>query len=381
MSARKGILAVDDTLAALKLLTDILTQEGYAVRPASSGEQALASVFTELPELILLDVKMPGMDGFEVCRRLKADPAAREIPVLFLSASTDLEERVKGFELGATDFIAKPFQRDELLARVRTHLELSRFRTHLETLVEERTEELKKANEKLQAELGERLKAEERIRLALGEKEVLIRELYHRTKNNMQVICSMLLLQAYDTDDENVQNILGAMESRIHSMALIHQKLYQSGNLCNISTREYIVELAQMICENYGCNEKNISMSYDIDDFSLNIEYALPCGLILNELITNSLKHAFCRPAQEGGNIYLAFKKGPEREVFIKVSDDGHGAIKDFDPARNSKLGLQIILAIVEHQLEGSIVFENIKGFSCGITFKEKDIKSLYEIK
>lgn len=221
----------------------------------------------------------------------------------------------------------------------------------------------------------------EKLQASFKEKEILLRELYHRTKNNMQVICSMLLLQAYDTDDKNVQNILGAMESRIHSMALIHQKLYQSGNLSNISTYEYITELAQMIAENYGGKEKNIKLACDIDDFSLNIEYALPCGLILNELITNALKHAFLASSSDGGTVYLAFKKRPEREIFIEVRDDGQGAIKNFDPARNAKMGLQIILAIVEHQLEGNVIFENIKGFSCAITFKEKDIKSLYEIK
>lgn len=165
MIERKGILVVDDTLASLKLVTDILIKEGYAVRPAASGEQAIASVEAELPELILLDAKMPGMDGFDVCKQLKASQASRDIPIVFLSAFTDVEERIKGFEAGAIDFITKPFQREELLARVRTHLELSRLQTRLEMMVELRTNELKDSNEKLVHELTERKKTEEELKL------------------------------------------------------------------------------------------------------------------------------------------------------------------------------------------------------------------------
>lgn len=143
MTEHGGILVVDDTPLSLKLLTDILVMEGYRVRPANNGELALASIKVSPPELVLLDIRMPGMDGFEVCRRLKADPTSKDIPVIFISASTALEDRVEGFALGAVDFISKPFQREELLARVRTHLELDRLKTQLEARIEERTMELK----------------------------------------------------------------------------------------------------------------------------------------------------------------------------------------------------------------------------------------------
>jgi PAS domain S-box-containing protein len=123
-------------------LTGILTSEGYHVRAADSGRLALASVDAWLPELILLDIRMPGMDGFEVCRRLKVGLNSQRVPVIFITAASDLEERVKGLAAGAVDYITKPFQREELLARVRTHLELSRLRENLERQVSERTAEL-----------------------------------------------------------------------------------------------------------------------------------------------------------------------------------------------------------------------------------------------
>lgn len=149
MTGHKGaILAVDDESDSLRLLAEVLAEEGYRVRPANSGQLALASIAVECPELILLDVRMPGMDGFEVCRRVKQFEKGRRIPLIFASASTNADERVEGFSLGAVDFITKPFQKSELLARVRTHLELGRLRDHLETEVARRTAELRESEER-----------------------------------------------------------------------------------------------------------------------------------------------------------------------------------------------------------------------------------------
>jgi PAS domain S-box-containing protein len=137
-----SILVVDDEPGSLSLLTGVLTSEGYHVRVADSGRLALASIDAWLPELILLDIRMPGMDGFEVCRRLKVGGKSQRVPVIFITAASDLEERVKGLAVGAVDYITKPFQKEELLARVRTHIELSRLRENLEIQVSEKTAEL-----------------------------------------------------------------------------------------------------------------------------------------------------------------------------------------------------------------------------------------------
>jgi putative nucleotidyltransferase with HDIG domain len=153
MTDKGKILAVDDTPASLKLLSDILKDEGYEVRSAISGELALNSAINNPPELLLLDIRMPEMDGFEVCRRLKAHPETRGVPVIFVSALSETDEKVQGFELGAVDFVTKPYQREELLARVRTHLEVNRLRNHLEDLVNERTQELKESEKNLRASL------------------------------------------------------------------------------------------------------------------------------------------------------------------------------------------------------------------------------------
>ncbi|MES9990823.1 MAG: HD domain-containing phosphohydrolase [Candidatus Thiodiazotropha sp.] len=143
------ILAVDDTPASLRLLTEILAAEGYLVRSAINGELALNAAIAQPPKLILLDVNMPGMDGFEVCHRLKQEPDLNEIPVIFVSALSEMPDKLKGFEIGGVDYVTKPFQRDELLARVQTHLQLYNLTHHLEDMVAERTRSLVESEERL----------------------------------------------------------------------------------------------------------------------------------------------------------------------------------------------------------------------------------------
>jgi len=158
------ILVVDDTTASLQLLADLLIAHGYTVNPASDGELALEFVQSTLPDLILLDIQLPSMDGYEVCRRLKADERTRSIPIIFISTLEDKHGKVKGFQAGGVDYITKPFQAEEVLARVRTHLRLQKLTMGLEHAVCERTEELATANQLLSQELSERRKAEARLR-------------------------------------------------------------------------------------------------------------------------------------------------------------------------------------------------------------------------
>lgn len=142
------ILVVDDVSENLKLLLNLLIPAGYKVRPASNGVEALDAVMRKKPDLILLDIKMPGMDGFEVCKRLKADRQSKEIPIIFITALGETADKVKAFQAGGVDYITKPFQEEEVLMRVQTHLELHRMRMNLESIVAERTDELKESEER-----------------------------------------------------------------------------------------------------------------------------------------------------------------------------------------------------------------------------------------
>lgn len=209
MTGKGTIMVVDDTHASLLLLTDLLTREGYTVQPADSGELALKSVRVSFPDLILLDIRMPGMDGFEVLEHLKSQEETNKIPVIFLSAVTEVEQRALGIRLGAVDFISKPFQREEMLARVKTHVELSQLRVRLE----HQTLDLKVTNEELQNEIMEHRKAD----LTLQESEIFNRML-------VENIPEYILM--YDKEgiilyaNEGVRNLSGLTEEELYGRML-----------------------------------------------------------------------------------------------------------------------------------------------------------------
>jgi len=159
------ILVVDDSQDTLNLLTDILTNSSFRVRTASSGKMALESIISEVPNLILLDIRMPDMDGYEVCRCLKSDERSNSIPVIFISGFDDTADKIKGFNAGCVDFITKPFHPTEVLARVKIHLELR----HLQ-------EQLEAQNFHLQQEIKERLRIEEELRKHKAHLEELVDE-------------------------------------------------------------------------------------------------------------------------------------------------------------------------------------------------------------
>ncbi|MBF0290906.1 MAG: diguanylate cyclase [Nitrospinae bacterium] len=144
------ILIVDDEAGALKLLKEILTAAGHEVRPFNNGELALRSIRAEAPELILLDIRMPGMDGFEVCRRIKEDERLKDIPVIFITAATDMEDKIKAFQAGGIDYITKPFQKEEVVTRVKTHVALNRSMLQLKQIAED----LSKSEESLKMAQG-----------------------------------------------------------------------------------------------------------------------------------------------------------------------------------------------------------------------------------
>lgn len=216
-----AILVVDDTQMSLKLLTTILAAEGYQVRAADSGELALASVAAMPPALILLDILMPDMDGFEVLRRLQAQEATRRIPVIFLSAITEVAQRVEGLKLGAVDFISKPFQQEELLARVRTHLELFQLRARLEF----QAADLRLVNEQLQIEITDRLHAEAQIKIyaeELEQKNEEIKQFAYIVSHDLRA--SLVNLKGFSAElRSGLEVITAALDDR--AMSCLEEKM------------------------------------------------------------------------------------------------------------------------------------------------------------
>jgi len=634
------ILIVDDTPLNLGLISKYLNRLGFNISVAQDGESALEKARYARPDLILLDVRMPGIDGFETCRRLKAEPLTEEIPVIFMTALTETDNKVIGFNAGGVDYITKPFQLEEVGIRVKTHLGIHAMRrqleaqnvqlqqeiaernqaeaalraahSELELRVQQRTAQLAHANASLKAQIVEReqvevalresefknraifkaipdlmfrmmrngliidfrasltedlvlepqqvigsqitavmppaisslilehinkaldtgqiqmfefnlpvkrgvqdfetrlvvsgkeevlaivrnvterrqaeaalrqseltfrrtfasipdaailweLQADGRIIMAqvntaakvwtenkienflgtpvelffnhvtepaakvkrafatgepqqtelcyrlqttaedkwqladyvkvsdnlvlnvirditeqkqreqqikanLAEKEILLRELYHRTKNNMQVIASFLELHAAQAHDPHILHSFKEMENRIYAMALVHQKLYQAQNLSSIDLKEYIGELVSLLLDGYQIQPQQISVVLNLEYVPVLLDTAIPCGLIINELISNALKHAF--PNNRDGEVRISLAKR-DGSIWLEIADNGVGVPPGFDFRGSSTLGLQTVFNIGEHQLQGRVTFEAGAGVTCQVQFND----------
>lgn len=200
------------------------------------------------------------------------------------------------------------------------------------------------------------------------EKEVMLREIHHRVKNNLQIILSILNIQARKTNDQKIINFIKESESRIQAMAIIHEKLYQSDNLASISFNEYIVQLIEFIFTIYNVDKEKINYALSATDIHLDINTAVPLGLIINELVCNSLKHGFIN--QERGTIFIQLKRLEPKEYELTIGDTGNGLPENFDIKNTTSLGLKLIQTLTR-QLEGKLQIGGETGAMFSIYFKE----------
>jgi PAS domain S-box-containing protein len=215
-------------------------------------------------------------------------------------------------------------------------------------------------------DLSERRETEKRILASLREKEVLLREIHHRVKNNLQVICSLFNLQSESITDAKSLTVLRESRDRVRSMALIHERLYQSSDLARIDSEGYIRDLVTGLLRSSRICLSTISLSVDVGRVSLDLDTAIPCGLILNELVSNALKHAF--PDERGGRVRVSFHPDGVGKHVLTVSDDGVGLPEDVDLANPRTLGLQLVHTLVQ-QLGGTIDCGGERGTSIRIVF------------
>ncbi len=474
------ILAIDDKLDNLVTLSALLRNlmPECTMVTAQSGREGIEKAKAELPDVILLDVKMPDMDGFETCRRLMSDETTQHIPVIMITAiKTDPKSRIEGLECGANTFLAKPIDEYELVSQVRVALRIKKAedglreeRNSLEEKVRERTAALQKSEERYHSlfdnmiegfalheiicdsdgrpedyrflsvnsaferltgldaatitgkrvlevmpdtepswiekygkvaltgeaihfesystslgrhyqvtayqtasaqfacifeDITDRKHAEEQIKASLSEKEILLKEIHHRVKNNMQVISSLLNMQSrYLTDTKAIDIFLASMD-RIRSMSLIHNHLYRSESLSRIDVRDYIRDLSGSLLNTYSVDTL-VELNTDITPLSLTIDTVLPLGLLVNELLTNALKHAF--PGERTGLINIGLKS-EGTQLTLTVSDNGIGIPPDLDHMDTQSMGMQLIVTLVE-QLEGTIELNRDKGTEFKVTFE-----------
>jgi len=461
---------IEDNIISLKFLLELLP-DAYEISSVMNGSDAISFVEKTPPDVVLLDINLPDINGYEVCRRIRSDGHLFYIPIILLTAySMDIASKIRGYDFGADDFITKPFIKEELFARIRSVLRLKDLhdslkdeRDILDLKVKKRTEELSLILDNMQeviftrnmtgklkfinpafkritgfssdaikdddslfyvhgedrerirenlrksyeggscteefrimtaggkekwiegawrpmldnfgsqvgiqgqeSDITDRKIAEDRLKESLNEKEILLKEIHHRVKNNMQIICSLIDLQAMNISDAMTLELFNTCQNRIRSMALVHEKLYGSEDFARIDFGSYIADVLVYLHESYPMSRDRVNITCNVEKIFLGIDSAIPVALILNELISNSLKHAF--PDGSRGDIKIDFSRDENKKYHLTISDNGIGMPGDYNSNNSDSLGLVLVKGLVD-QLKGSFNYEKNGGTKYIISF------------
>jgi two-component sensor histidine kinase/ActR/RegA family two-component response regulator len=392
MEEKESILIIDDDESTCKSLSLIFRKKNYEIETAGTGEEAIEKARERFFNMALLDIKLPDMEGVELLAPLKE--MHPDMVIIMVTAYASMETAVRALNEGASFYIIKPLNMDEVLSTIREVLEkqklvienrrllqevqrelaerkraeeeLRRHRDLLEEMVKERTAKLEEANDELQREINERKRAEKQIKASLAEKELLLKEIHHRVKNNMQIISSLLNIQLIHIKDHLVRKTFMETQNRIKSMAMIHEKLYRSENLTRIDFAEYIESLTADLFQAFNVNPDNVTLKKNVKNVYLDVSIGIPCGLIINELVSNSLKYAF--PEGQPGEIIIDFKL-KNNTYELTVGDNGIGFPKYLDFRSSESFGLQLVRLLVK-KIEGTIELDKKRGIIFKIVFK-----------
>lgn len=217
------------------------------------------------------------------------------------------------------------------------------------------------------SDITERRRTEETIRASLEEKVVLLREVHHRVKNNLQIVISLLRLQSVRTQNPDVLDTLQGTGNRIRSMSLLHDTLYRSENLARVNFTQYIESLCSHLFRAYGSRAGRIKLELHLEEVSVDLDQAVSCGLIINELVSNALKHAF--PKGRAGRIVIELNKTAQQQIVLKIADDGVGLSPELDIRQTGTLGHQLVFMLAE-KLRGSVEVTRDQGTTFRIAFQ-----------
>jgi two-component sensor histidine kinase len=246
---------------------------------------------------------------------------------------------------------------------------IRRANEDLEKRVLERTDALSRTNEQLTTEIAARAHAEQEVTRSLQEKELLLREIHHRVKNNLQIIASLLNLQSRYITDPNVLEAIKSSQSRIRAMALVHERIYRSPSIAEINLKDYLNYLTQQIFQFYNIQQHLVGITVTTDDILADIDTITPLGLIINELVSNSLKYAF--PEGRKGHISIGCTRPEPDRIRILYHDDGIGMPAGFEWKHTESLGLRLVNSLIE-QLNGTIETGEGGGTTFIITIQQK---------
>ena len=336
MEKKTKVLVVDNDPQMLLTTGRILREAGYDAFETTTGNGCLKIAEEVHPSLVLLDVILPDISGEEVCRIIKSTPSLRDIFIIFVTGDkTTACDKSRGLDDGADGYITRPILNNELLSTVQ-------------------------AMDRIQ-------QAENQLRKETEEKKVLLSEIHHRVKNNMQIISSLLSLQSTKIKDKKYADMFKESRDRIKSMSIIHETLYQTNDFANIDFARHVKAIASHLFRSYGVSSEKIRLKIEMEDIPLKLNNAIPCGLIINELISNSLKYAF--PKDGTGEIKIMFRSMNQDEIELMVSDDGIGMPEGIDIEELESMGLQLVNILAENQLEGEIDLDRDGGTAFRIRF------------
>jgi len=338
------ILIVEDEGIVAKDLQHMLSGMGYRVLDvAISGEEALEKIKKQKPDLILMDIVLKGkIDGIEATKRVRR---ILDVPVIYVTAYGDKEKIERAKTTEPYGYILKPFTKLALQADI----------------------EMALYNHKIVNELKASAK---KIKKNLEEREVMLKEIHHRVKNNMQIISSLLSHQSRQTKDKKTIGLFSESQARVQSMMLIHENLYESKNFSNIDFAAYIKRLMEYLSSLYEVKPFDIDFQVDVKAVTLDMNMAIPCGLILNELVTNAIKYAFrdLKKDKKHKKIIKVTMRSSAGKVILTVSDNGAGIPAKTDFNRPVTLGLELVSTLVK-QLGGKIKLDRKKGTIFTISF------------
>jgi len=373
------ILIVDKKENGLRALRSLLEGHGYEVLAAANGADALETALKNPPDLVITDILMPVMDGFDLCRQWKKDARLKAVPLIFYTAAcTDEEDKEFALKLGAERLIVKPQKPEALVAVIRETIQQAAegaktpARPPVKAPLEDEVLYLRQYNKmlirKLEAMIEKSEQANHELRLSIKEKELLLRELNHRVNNNLQLIINLTSLQRKFINDEKDAAIFDENQRRIKSIAMIHEKLYLKKGIFNIKFSEYIKDLARSIFNSFVPFDRLLDLKVDVEDVKLDIERSVTCGLIINEVISNAIKYAFSGRAR--GEILISLHKRGEDDIELILSDNGIGMPYDIDLREPRSLGMKLIYDLAEKQLDGRITLDRSGGTTFRIVFK-----------
>ena len=326
------ILLVEDNPGDVRLLREMFSTErpgSYEITHLPRLGLALNHLAKGGVDIILLDLGLPDGEGMDTVRRVRA--LAPQVPLIVLTGRDDDASVAEAMMEGAQDYLVKGQIETRALPRALRHA-IERFRLLARAAL---------TNIELQRRVQE--------------KDLMLSEIHHRVKNSLQVVSSLLHLEAARITDPTVAEMLQVTQNRVRSMALIHQTLYQSKDFAHVDFHAFLQSFIPTLIQSYSIHPEEISLAFHVAEVRLPIDAAIPCGLIVNELISNALKHAF--PDGRRGKITIEFKQQSGKDAILSVEDDGVGVPESFSFDDSGTLGMQLVYMLTG-QLGGEVTVE-----------------------